>query len=314
MQKTKKSSLEEKDGMKSFWKFSVVLLVGLFVLLGAGKEKIQADSNTIMVDSYEIEEGDFSPGSTATVCFYLKNVGEKATAKNVIVNLSSQDNVTPIYKESNQKYVRSIVPGQKVAVRFEVDIPAIIEVEKARVELLISYELPNSVVNSSNKVSVFIPVQYDSSLVINSISVAKNVKLGAKALVSLSYSNATGKPMRDITVSFKGNIPKEQKSINIGNLEAGASQYKDIYVTFKKAGEQNLKISVSYKDSEGKSYVKEIVMETVNVIRESKPKPQTDDYVQKSDSGIKKVLKIVVLVAILAVGASILSIFLKKKD
>ena len=300
--------------MKKVLKIVLVLLLLAIALFLPGKKEMKAESNTIMIDSYEIEEGDFSPGSTATLCISLKNVGEKATAKNIIVNFSSDNGVTPVYGDSNQKYIHSLVSGQKVEVRFRVDIPANIEAEKARIELLISYELPNSAVGSSNKAAVFVPVQYDSSLVINSVSVAKNVKLGAKALVSLSYTNASGKSMKNISVSLKGNIPKEQKSIEIGNLEAGASQYKDMYVTFKKAGEQKVEISISYEDSEGNSYKKQIVSETVNVIKESETKQPTQTYAPQTDSIQKKILKVVVLAAILVLGGCIVNVFLKKED
>lgn len=290
---------------------SFIIMLGMLPTQTFTKHVCAAD-NILLIDYYEVETGDFSPGSTATICFYLYNTGGKDTIKNVKVNLNSTDNVTPVYGKSNQVYIETILPGQKMPVRFEVDVPAAIESEKASVSLDIKYRINGQ--DASNNPSVFIPVKYDSELVVNSVSVADNIKEGAKALISMSYSNNGTAPMKDMFLTLDGNIEDEQKRVEMGNLDSGASQYKDIYVVFNKTGEQNLKLLVTYKDMDGNTYSKEIANEIVKVSKDNSKEIAMKKQVEVKESKSKNYIKIVVLLAIIGVGIGIVMLLAKKEE
>ncbi len=279
--------------------FGVLLLI-LFRFPFWNQENIvYAAGNRVVVDSYSIEKGDFTPGSTATLAFQLKNIGGAASAKNIFIQMSSTTGITPVYGESNQKYVEKIVSNGMVKVFFKVDIPTAIETEKADILLRIEYETAKGE-DRENQVTVAIPVNNNGELEINNVSIPENAKAGIKALISVSYANGSDITLRDSQIHIKGNVKEDGSSIEIGNIESGMSKYKDLYVTFQDPGEQKIELTFSYNDAEGKKITKEICEEMVTVIANTQIEKDfnSDRQVKKEDTLHKNIVKGMILLAI----------------
>ena len=288
----------------------VILLFFISIFSGCIWEKfpktVYAAGNRIVIDSYNIEKGDFTLGSTATIAFKLKNIGGSVNMKNIYIQMSSNSGITPVYGESNQKYVDMLDAGRTVEVVFKVDVPTTIETEKAEVMLKIEYENAKGE-DKSNQATVYIPIKNTGESEINNVSVADSAKVGAKTLISVSYANGSDITLRDAVIKIEGNIEDEGTSVELGNIETGISKYKDMYVTFTKTGEQPVELTISYKDAEGKTITKEVCNETVNVMAADQVIEDTDDntQVQTNDKLKKNILKILVLFAIVGVCVGI---------
>lgn len=296
-----------------------ILCTAMLVIVGcitSGMFGFRADaaSGTLMIESVEISKGDFAPGTTSTLRFKIKNEGATTVAKNVLIKVGGSDAVTPIYGESNQKYIPSIMENQVVDFEVKVDLAQDVDSEKVAVSLDLSYELGEG--KSSNTATVYIPVQYNSGIVVNGVSVAENAKLGSKALISVTYANDGDSTLKDVTFHIDGNIEEETKDTSIGNLETGVSDYKDIYVIFNEKGEQTVDISVSYTNMDGKTFTKDVSSEVITVTEEE-VKVQHEEVVvpaQQENSILKKLLKVGVLLSIIVVFSGIIYMITKKKD
>lgn len=288
-----------------------VFFVILFFLMSAKQAK--AEGGALMIDSVEIEKGDFSPGSTAILSFKIKSVGLSTTATDIIVKFSSDSGVTPVFGESNQKYIATISPAQLTELKFEVNIPSNMEAERVQVSLEMSYELRGE--KGANAPSVYIPVQYNSGVVVNGVSVAESAKIGSKALISITYANGSDETLKDVTFHLDGNIEEDTNTVEIGNLESGASNYQDVYVIFNELGEQTVDITVSYTDMEGNTFTKDVSSEVITVSNEE---IATNDEVvipaQDGDSVAKKIVKIAILLGIFAIIGYIIALLIKKKE
>lgn len=288
-----------------------VFLVTLFFLMSA--KQVKAEGGALMIDSVEIEKGDFSPGSTAILSFKIKSVGLSTTATDIIVKFSSDNGVTPVFGESNQKYIATVSPAQLTELKFEVNIPSNMEAERVQVSLEMSYELRGE--KGANAASVYIPVQYNSGVVVNGVSVAESAKIGSKALISITYANGSDETLKDVTFHLDGNIEEDTNTVEIGNLESGASNYQDVYVIFNELGEQTVDITVSYTDMEGNTFTKDVSSEVITVSNEE---TATNDEVvipaQDGDSVAKKIVKIAVLLGIFAIIGYIVALLIKKKE
>ena len=288
------------------------LSICFLVLLGV---KLKAATNIVMIDSYEVVKGDFSPGSMATIKFVLKNIG-KYPAKNVTVQILADDGITPVYGESNQVFIPEIGANQNYELLVQVDVPNDIEATKASITLSMNYMIGEEA--AANSASVYIPVEYTSSLSINSVSVAESTKVGAKALISVTYVNESESSLKNVSFLMDGKITEESKKVDIGTVEAGSSMYKDMYVVFTESGDQNVEITVQYEDAEGNKYNKDVSVETISVAADSTPAPDNtyeQQQIQKQkDAQTKMILKTIVLIAIFVVGAGILFIWRRKKD
>ena len=143
---------------------AVVVIVGC-ITSGLFGFRADAASGTLMIESVEISKGDFAPGTTSTLRFKIKNEGATAVAKNVLIKVGGSDAVTPIYGEANQKYIPSIMENQVVDFELKVDLAQEVDSEKVAVSLDMSYELGEQ--KSSNTATVYIPVQYNSGIIVS---------------------------------------------------------------------------------------------------------------------------------------------------
>lgn len=298
-------------------KRTIQIVVGiaflLLLLFLPSSERAKAESGALMIDSVAIEKGDFSPGSTAILSFKIKSVGLSTTANDIIVEFSSDSEITPVFGESNQKYISSITPAQAYNLKFEVNLPSVMETERAQVALQMTYELNGE--KNSNTAKVYVPIQYNSGVVVNGVSVAESAKIGSKALISITYANGSDETLKDVTFHLDGNIEEGTNTVEIGNLESGASNYQDVYVIFNELGEQTVDISVSYTDMEGNKFTKDVSSEVITVSNEEMT---TNNEVvipaQDGDSIAKKLVKIAVLIGIFAVIGYIIVLLTKKKE
>ncbi|MBQ3782212.1 MAG: hypothetical protein II838_02060 [Lachnospiraceae bacterium] len=268
----------------------------------------------LMVVSYEIEKGDFSPGSESTIKLTIKNQNVKAAATEITAEISSgSSEVTSVYGESNQKFLGNIGPGQTLDVSFRMDVGAQIDISKAQVTLKLSYTMSGEDTEKSS--SVFIPVKQNGGIVINGVSVADSAKIGSKALISITYENSSDETLKNVTFNLDGNIEEDGKTVEIGNLESGASDYHDAYVKFTELGEQTVSISVEYTDMEGNKFTKDVSNEVITVSEGEVVNNNTTVIMPDQENGIlKTVLKYLVLVAIFVLLVVTYKVIVKKKD
>lgn len=268
----------------------------------------------LMVVSYEIEKGDFSPGSESTIKLTIKNQNVKAAATEITAEISSgSSEITSVYGESNQKFLGNIGPGQTLDVSFRMDVGAQIDISKAQVTLKLNYTMSGEDTEKSS--SVFIPVKQNGGIVINGVSVAESAKIGSKALISITYENSSDETLKNVTFNLDGNIEEDGKKVEIGNLESGASDYHDAYVKFTELGEQTVSISVEYTDMEGNKFTKDVSNEVITVSEGEVVNNNTTVIMPDQKNGIlKTVLKYLVLVAIFVLLVVTYKVIVKKKD
>lgn len=307
---------QERARSRNCAKRTISVMVGfaffVILLLFTSVKQAKAEGGALMIDSVEIEKGDFSLGSTAVLSFKIKSIGLSNTATDIIVNFSSESGVTPVFGESDQKYMATVSPAETKELKFEVNVPKIMEEERAQITLELAYEVAGE--KSSNTASVYIPIQYNSGVVINGVSVAESAKIGSKALISITYANGSDETLKDVTFHLDGNIEEETSTVNIGNLESGASNYQDVYVVFKEMGEQTVDITVSYTDMEGNMFTKEVSSEVITVSNEESV--NSNEVVipaQDGDTILIKIVKIAVLLGIFAVIGYMIVLVMKKK-
>ena len=73
-------------------KVSMLVILLFFISIFSGciwgkfPKTVYAAGNRIVIDSYNIEKGDFTLGSTATIAFKLKNIGGSVNMKNIYIS------------------------------------------------------------------------------------------------------------------------------------------------------------------------------------------------------------------------------------
>lgn len=269
----------------------------------------------IVIESYELTSGDFSPGTTSKVTLTVMNNGDSYAADTVKISFSSLDGVTPVYGTDNQMIIDELQPGEEAQVVFDVEVPANIEKEKLGMDFEISYVVfekdSKNYLPFTNNASISVPVKYDKTFKVNSVSVAESTTVGATTLVSISYSNDSPSDVKEIELIIEGNIDPQNKKVKIGELSSGQTEYKDTYVKFLEEGHQNINICITYVDGEGRVISREVGNYSVEVGKTLNENSSGSVELEKDNTVY---IVIFVIIVVLVMGALYIAIIRKKND
>ena len=242
-------------------KISTMILAILLCILAFGSIKANASEiglqelpPRLVIDSYEISEGQLIPGAEFTLKLTIHNTNPHIAAENVMLSYYSNDTtVYPVFGESNQKFVGQIDGGKSAQVELHMSVAKAVNKEVATINIALEYASSKS--NASNmQSSLMLPISANCNMEVSSLSVAKSTTVGAKSLVSVVYVNNGLVEIKNATMHLSGDILDNQTTIALGDLTAGAQAMKDCYVNFQKEGEQKLLISFTYEDGEGNTF------------------------------------------------------------
>lgn len=252
---------------------AVVLIVAQLVGIWNGTAVIEAKDKRprILLDSYEITEGQLTPGGTVKIKFNFKNTSTTIAANNLLITYSESDNmIQPEDGESNQFYIEEIEPSSYESVEIQMRVSDNIvmkqdsqegaqRIEKSiasKVEFNISYlyDREESSYEASNDTYIILPITQECVLDVKNLTMADTGVVGSKSFVSVVCVNEGTTPISDVVMHIEGNIEEEQKEVKIGNIPVGAQQALDYYVTMQQEGNQKLEIYFTYEDEKGVKY------------------------------------------------------------
>ena len=270
----------------------------------------------IVIESYELTSGDFSPGTTSTITLNVMNNGDSYAADTIKISFSSLDGVSPVYGTDNQVIIDELVAGEQTQVSFAVEVPSNIEKEKLAMDFEISYVVFDGASKDymafTNIASISVPVKYDKTFKVNSVSVAESTTVGATTLISISYSNDSLADVKEIELIIEGNIDAANKKVEIGELSSGQTEYKDTYVKFLEEGHQTINVSIRYVDGEGRVISRELGNYSVEVGKNPNQNSSSSVELEKDNTMIY--VLIVVVVVVMVMGALYIVIIRRKND
>lgn len=220
---------------------------------GAG-ELLKELEPKLIVESYQVIDGQAAQGEVFTLQINVRNTNAYADAFNVITTYNSEsDNVRLVDEIANQKYDEMIPAGKTVTYEYQCEVLDAYTMDTIIMNFMFSYE--DKYGRSYENASMITPSIHKScELSINSLSVAENAAVGAKALVNVRYSSTGTLAIKDVVMIIDGNILGGRKEVELAQLTNDEQRSMDYYVNFSEAGAQLLTISFRYTDENGKEY------------------------------------------------------------
>lgn len=208
----------------------------------------------LIIESYEIVDGQMAKGEEFTMQIKVRNTNVYANAFNVVTTFTTEtDNVRLVDTTANQKYDAAIPAGQTVEYEYHCEVMDHYEMDTMIMNFCFSYEDKYGR-NYSNTSMITPKIDKSCVLEINSLAVAENATVGAKALVNVRYSSTGALPVKNAVMIIDGNILGGKKEVELSELLNDEQRSVDYYVNFSDAGEQLLTISFQYSDENGNVY------------------------------------------------------------
>ena len=228
-------------------------------------ETLQELEPKLIVESYEIVEGQLAKGETFTLQIKVRNTNAYADAYNVVTTyLIDSDNIRLVEEVANQKYDAVIPAGKTVSYQYKCEVLETFSMDTAIINFQFSYENKYGI-NYTNASMITPKIHKSCVLTVHSLSVADSVIVGAKALVNVRYSSSGTSSVKNPTMIIEGNIMGGKKEVALADLTGSEQRSLDYYVNFSESGQQTLQISFRYLDENGKEYTLDKQEFVVNV-------------------------------------------------
>lgn len=268
----------------------------------------------IIVERYYVKSGNVLPGNKFTIGVQLKNTSRKRAAYNILLTYASKENmIYPINEEANQKYVEKIEPNEIKEIEINLDTKSEMKEMVADLELEIKYQDSNNN-NLSNVSTIQIPIEKEPELVINNITISNEARVGAKALLSVQYSNNGIEKIKDLVMKIEGDFDEKQAEVDLGNLSSMENKYLDYYVTFSKSGIQDLKVIFQYTDSSGEIHELSDGEFSFKVnVEENNEKQDTINETEGNHANSNKIVS-AIKILIVALVTTVVLLFMRKKS
>ncbi|MDO5292475.1 MAG: CARDB domain-containing protein [bacterium] len=220
----------------------------------------------IIVTEYTLDDKEILPGEEFKLKIKLKNQNKKNAANNITLTFTNNlDTIFTTYGMSNQVYIERLKPLEEKEITLNLKTSETFKSEGAGFAINILYADSDSTFTSSD-VTLQIPVNLSSHLLVQGISIPQNIQQGSNTRVRVTLKNAGGEDLRNITMNVTGDGLEQQQSVMLGQLSAGKINYVDSYINFKNSGKSTVNISFNYEDINGNVHTKKVDPSEVTVV------------------------------------------------
>jgi hypothetical protein len=133
---------------------------------------------------------------------------------------------------------------------------------------------------------ISLPVKKDA-LSIKRITIPQKVTIGAKARISVTCENNSDYEAYNSNLIIEAD-GKEVYKDNLGTIIKGGRKNPEVYLEFLEKGTKNIKISISYSDAKGQTYVKTSEEYKLDVTEDSSSKDNSSENDEVEEEFISK--------------------------
>lgn len=253
-------------------------------------------SPQVMVESYEVTEGQLLSGQKVNLKMNIKNESVNRAAKSLVLTYhEKQYQMLPQDGAGNQVFIGEIGPGEVAEVNIPMVIAEELRTSLITLELSISYGDEDGVAYL-NQPTIYFNV-FPEHLVVENLYVSSQPEEQRDSLVSVSYRNQSTETISNLVFHVNGDIAEEGKQMSFLSLAPGEQRFSDIQVAFNKTGEQRVTAYFTYQDESGHEFATKEQTVTVQVVPGSDLPSYEEKTIDMTVIGVKAAITLVLLLA-----------------
>ena len=180
------------------------------------------------------------------------NTSQVSPIENVVISLETGEGLS-INSSSNTFYVPKMGQGEKKAQ--QVDVQALFQTKDSKVQspkitISCKYEYIDKTERKQSTAAetIAVPVYQPDRFQVSPPSFVEEIRQNEETTISLPYVNKGRGQVYNVEASLEGDIQVIDRSLNLGNFDAGKSGTIDFIATPKKAGTFEGRVKVTYED------------------------------------------------------------------
>ena len=193
-----------------------------------------------------------SAGQVFPLNMEFMNTSQGTPIENVVISLETGEGLS-INSSSNTFYVPKMGPGERK--NQQVDVQALFQTKDSKVQspkitISCKYEYIDKTERKQSTAAetIAVPVYQPDRFQVSPPSFVEEIRQNEETTISLPYVNKGRGQVYNVEASLEGDIQVIDRSLNLGNFDAGKSGTIDFIATPKKAGTFEGKVKVTYED------------------------------------------------------------------
>ena len=240
-------------------------------------EDIASPTPIVILSKYNYGGSSVAAGSGTNLSFSFTNTSKKLAIENVMVTVTGGSDLM-LNGSTNTFYFDSVAAGGSKSVTVPMKAAQLISASAQEVQIAVTYEYvdQNARKSGSASLSLSVPLYQPDRFELSEPKTAYTGYVGEETSLTIDYVNKGKSAISNVEATISGDIDTPTAYQRVGTIDGGKNGTIAFAVTPQLEGENQVKIVITYEDSNGNT--KERVFEaTVEAMAYEPADPGMDD-------------------------------------
>ena len=241
------------------------------------EETIASPTPIVILSKYNYGGSSVAAGSSTNLSFSFTNTSKKIKIENVMVTVTGGTDLM-LNGSTNTFYFDSVAAGGSKSVTVPMKAAQLISASAQNVQIAVTYEYvdQNARKSGSATLSLSVPLYQPDRFELSEPKTSYTGYVGEETRLTIDYVNKGKSAISNVEATISGDIDSPTPYQRVGTIDGGKNGTIAFAVTPQLEGENQVKIVITYEDSNGNT--KERVFEaTVEAMAYEPADPGTDD-------------------------------------
>ena len=241
------------------------------------EETIASPTPIVILSKYNYGGSSVAAGSSTNLSFSFTNTSKKIKIENVMVTVTGGTDLM-LNGSTNTFYFDSVAAGGSKSVTVPMKAAQLISASAQEVQVAVTYEYvdQNARKSGSATLSLSVPLYQPDRFELSEPKTSYTGYVGEETSLTIDYVNKGKSAINNVEATISGDVDTPTAYQRVGTIDGGKSGTIAFAVTPQLEGENQVKIVITYEDSNGNT--KERVFEaTVEAMAYEPADPGMDD-------------------------------------
>ena len=241
------------------------------------EETIASPTPIVILSKYNYGGSSVAAGSSTNLSFSFTNTSKKIKIENVMVTVTGGQDLM-LNGSTNTFYFESVAAGGSKTVTVPMKAAQLISASAQNVQIAVTYEYvdQNARKSGSATLSLSVPLYQPDRFELSEPKTSYTGYVGEETSLTIDYVNKGKSAISNVEATISGDIDSPTPYQRVGTIDGGKNGTIAFAVTPQLEGENQVKIVITYEDSNGNT--KERVFEaTVEAMAYEPTDPGMDD-------------------------------------
>lgn len=244
---------------------------------GQNEEGVASPTPIVILSKYNYGGSSVAAGSSTNLSFSFTNTSKKLKIENVMLTVTGGTDLM-LNGSTNTFYFDSVAAGGSKSVTVPMKAAQLISASAQEVQIAVTYEYvdQNARKSGSASLSLSVPLYQPDRFELSEPKTAYTGYVGEETSLTIDYVNKGKSAISNVEATISGDIDTPTAYQRVGTIDGGKNGTIAFAVTPQLEGENQVKIVITYEDSNGNT--KERVFEaTVEAMAYEPTDPGMDD-------------------------------------